>query len=105
MLPEAVLFDTDNTLYYYDPADDCGIKAVRKKVNRLFGISSLDFDVAFKTARTEIKAQLGSTASSHSRLLYFQRLLEVLGFKAQLLTALDLEQTYWRTFLANAPAL
>ena len=43
------------------------------------------------------------TASSHSRLLYYQRFLEILGFKAQLMTALDLEQTFWRTFLANAP--
>ena len=30
-------------------------------------------------------------------------MIELLGFNAQLLIALDLEQTFWRTFLANAP--
>ena len=30
-------------------------------------------------------------------------MIELLGLKAQLLLALDLEQTFWRSFLANAP--
>ena len=32
-----------------------------------------------------------------------KRMIELLGLKAQLLLSLDLEQTFWRTFLANAP--
>tara|TARA_B100000674_G_C37882954_1_gene935220 strand:+ start:768 stop:1523 length:756 start_codon:yes stop_codon:yes gene_type:complete len=101
--PDAVLFDTDNTLYEYMPANILAEKAVEVKVNNLLGINSSVFRSAYNQARSQIKDQLGRTASSHSRLLYFQRLLEILGFKAQLLTALDLEQTFWRTFLANAP--
>jgi putative hydrolase of the HAD superfamily len=31
-----------------------------------------------------------------------QKMLELLGLGSQVLFALDLEQTYWRTFLANA---
>ncbi|MEM9214755.1 MAG: HAD family hydrolase [Cyanobacteria bacterium P01_F01_bin.150] len=101
--PDAVLFDTDNTLYAYPPAKKKADRAVEEKAGNLLGITPEVFRMAYKQARREIKDQLGHTASSHSRLLYFQRMLELLGFKAQLLIALDLEQTFWRTFLANAP--
>ena len=101
--PSAVLFDTDNTLYEYEPANKKATKAVGEKLENLLGINEEEFKNKYKQAKIEIKEQLGKTASSHSRLLYFQRLLEILGLKAQLLIALDLEQTFWRTFLDNAP--
>ncbi len=46
-LPDAVLFDTDNTLYPYDPAHACAQKAVKEKVMSTFSISARDFDAAF----------------------------------------------------------
>ena len=101
-LPNAVLFDTDNTLYPYEPAHNPAQQAVKEKVMSTFSIGAKDFDVAFSEARKQIKARLGHTASSHSRLLYLQRMLEIMGLGSQVLLALDFEQTYWRTFLANA---
>jgi len=101
-LPDAFLFDTDNTLYPYDPAHAAAQKAVREKVVTRFAISPEDFDKAFKEARTQVKTRLKNTASSHSRLLYLQRMLEIMGLGSQVLLALDFEQTYWRTFLSNA---
>lgn len=101
--PNAVLLDTDNTLYEYEPAHKRAINATSKKLNNLLCLSKKEFLHFYNSARSQIKVELGDVASSHSRLLYFQRLLEICGFKAELLTALDLEQTYWRTFLANAP--
>jgi putative hydrolase of the HAD superfamily len=101
-LPDAILFDTDNTLYPYDPAHDAAQSAVREKVTKTFSISQDDFDTAFNEARTQVKRRLKHTASSHSRLLYLQRMLEIMGLGSQVLLALDFEQTYWRTFLSNA---
>ena len=101
--PDAIVFDTDNTLYEYEYANSKAEKAVEIKAYNLLGIESDLFRSTYQRSKKEIKAQLGNTASSHSRLLYFQRFLEILGFKAQLMTALDLEQTFWRTFLANSP--
>ena len=101
-LPDAILFDTDNTLYPYEPAHTAAQKAVRDKVVRTFSISHKDFDRAFNEAREQVKKRLGETASSHSRLLYLQRMLEIMGLGSQVLLALDFEQTYWRTFLSNA---
>ncbi|HDL6963988.1 TPA: HAD family hydrolase [Yersinia enterocolitica] len=101
-LPDAILFDTDNTLYPYDPAHKAAQAAVRDKVVSTFSIKPEEFDKAFKEARNQVKTRLKHTASSHSRLLYLQRMLEIMGLGSQVLLALDFEQTYWRTFLSNA---
>lgn len=101
-LPDAILFDTDNTLYPYEPAHVAAQGAVREKVVNTFSIKPDVFDKAFKEAQQQVKSRLKHTASSHSRLLYLQRMLEIMGLGSQVLLALDFEQTYWRTFLSNA---
>ena len=100
--PDCVLFDLDNTLYPYEPAHVNALNAVKTKVSRNFNLKEQTFDEAFAKAKELTKAQLGNTAAAHSRLLYMQKMLELLGLGSQVLFALDLEQTYWRTFLANA---
>mgnify|MGYP003686846195 FL=1 len=101
-LPEAFLFDTDNTLYPYKPAHTAAINAVCDKVVSTFSITPEEFNRVFKEARNHVKTRLRNTASSHSRLLYLQHMLEIMGLGSQVLLALDFEQTYWRTFLSNA---
>ena len=99
--PKAVIFDTDNTLYPYSPAHKEATRAVEEKVEKQLGIDKVIFRSAFIKAREEIKIRLGNVASSHSRLLYMQRTIEKLELGTRILTTLDLEQTYWRTFLSN----
>jgi putative hydrolase of the HAD superfamily len=101
-VPDALLLDLDNTLYPYAPAHDAALSAVGTKVVQTLAISPEEFRRAFEEARRQVKHRLGRTASAHSRLLYMQRLLETLGLGSQVLLALDLEQTYWRTFLSRA---
>lgn len=100
--PEAVIFDTDNTLYPYGPAHKAAMKSVTHKAINTFGVSKQEFLQAFEKSKFEVKDRLGSTASSHSRLLYFQKTIEYLGMGTRIFYTLDFEQTYWRTFLANA---
>ena len=101
--PEAILFDTDNTLYNYFPANKAAEEAVCRKAKNLLGLEKKEFLEVYNKAKKEVKKNLDKNASSHSRLLYFQRMIEILGYKSQLLLSLDFEQTFWRTFLANAP--
>lgn len=101
-LPDAILFDTDNTLYPYEPAHAAAQRAVKEKVVNTFSIKPEVFDKAFNEAKQQVRSRLKHTASSHSRLLYLQRMLEIMGLGSQVLLALDFEQTYWRTFLSNA---
>ena len=98
--PLVVLFDLDNTLYFYDPAHAAGNSAVVAKATSNLGIDSQTFNESLARARNDIKQQLGTTASSHSRLLYYQRALEYLGLRSQVLLSLEFEQTYWRNFLS-----
>ncbi len=100
--PSVVLFDLDNTLYAYDPAHAAGMAATRKKACTLVGCADKAFDQFFDQAKQDVKIQLGNNGAAHSRLLYFHRMVELLGMKSQPLLALDLEQTYWRTFLGSA---
>ncbi|MEI2453376.1 HAD family hydrolase [Lysobacter firmicutimachus] len=99
--PQAIIFDTDNTLYAYEHPHAQALAATERKAVRLLGVGQEEVRDAFARAREEVKRQLGKTASSHSRLLYFQRGIEILGRKTQLVITLDLEQTYWRTFLSH----
>lgn len=101
-LPDGIFFDLDNTFYSYSPAHEAAQDSVRAKAMQMFSISKKHFDNACIEARTQIKKQLPDHAASHSRLLYFQRMLEIMGLGSQILLALDFEQTYWRTFLAKA---
>jgi HAD superfamily hydrolase (TIGR01549 family) len=100
--PRAIIFDTDNTLYAYQPSHRAAMSAIRSKAAELLGLKEAAFDAAFDEARSQIKTQLGHSASSHSRLLYLQRTLELLKLGTQILLTLDLEQTYWRTFLSHS---
>lgn len=97
--PKAICLDLDNTLYEYAPCDSAGMAAVYKKLKRQFSVEEATAKSCFQQARSEIKHQLGATAASHSRLLYFQRMLEIAGFKCQIPLCLDLEQTFWRFYL------
>lgn len=102
LFPRAIIFDLDNTLYPYHPSHKAGMEAVEEKLFADYGVAPKSFAECFRNAREEVKKRLGQTASSHSRLLYFMRMLELLGFKSQPLLALDLEQSYWRNFLKAA---
>jgi putative hydrolase of the HAD superfamily len=101
-LPDAVLLDLDNTLYAYDLAHQSAYQAIKEKMVRTYSIKESDIDFTFKQAKLAIKSTLGGTASSHSRLLYIQRMLELMGLGSQPLLSLEFEQAYWRTFLSNA---
>lgn len=102
-LPTAVLIDTDNTLYAYEPARIAAENFVFDRIHEDYSIPHHEVSKLFDQSRLYIKSRLGPTPSSHSRLLYFQRLIELLDNKTNLLAALDYEQTFWREFLFNAP--
>jgi len=101
-LPEAIFFDLDNTFYSYDNAHMVAMKAVQEKTLKKIGIKENDFYKSFNEAKVIVKNQLGNVAASHSRLLYFAKMFEIIGLKSQVFLSLDLEKTYWRVFLKNA---
>ena len=56
-LPKAIIFDTDNTLYSYAPANELALKSVFSKAETLLDINRNLFEEKFKEARLEIKKE------------------------------------------------
>lgn len=97
--PSCVLLDLDDTFYEYAPCHAAGAAEAKTLAGELLNLAAGDFDRLWAQARASVKAQLGPSASSHSRLLYFQRAIELAGLASQVGAALQLEQAYWRAFL------
>lgn len=100
--PSLVVFDLDDTLYEYLPAHEAGMRAWSFLAADKLGVDSADFLSAISQASVRVKKRLGETGSSHSRLLYVQEAIEILGFRVDAVLALALEQQYWRSFLLQA---
>ena len=97
---EAIIFDLDDTLYDYSAWNKKAVEELCLFVHRQINISQTSFYEAFHWSRREIKRLLGSTGSSHNRLLYCQKTLEYLGYPPATL-ALDMYEVYWGYMLQH----
>ena len=96
--PEAVMFDLDNTLYNYSIANNNAENALKNAFESKLGLEKQSFEDLLHKSKVSVKAYLKDTASSHSRLLYIQKMLEEIGLGSELSLMLELEQTYWTSF-------
>lgn len=97
---KAIVFDLDDTLYEYESLNREAIHIVYKHCCKQLGISESSFETALHQAKQEVKKRLKDTASSHNRLLYFQKLLECLEVCPTDL-ALVMYEIYWNHILDN----
>ena len=97
---KGILFDLDNTLYDYDYSHNIALQKVFKSINGLFGIPFDEINNLYEIAKKEVKKNIPNTASSHNRILYFQKLLEIIK-KNPLEYALEFYEIYWETFINN----
>ncbi len=95
---KAVIFDLDGTLYDYETLDKEAFGRVQDLVLEQLGVSEEQSEEAFRRARQATKKNLGETATSHSRMLYFQKTLEYLDIRP-LYLALEMYEVYWGVFL------
>ncbi|EDX83453.1 haloacid dehalogenase-like hydrolase, putative [Synechococcus sp. PCC 7335] len=100
--PVAVLFDVDDTLYDYASAKSAADKVLEEQVESFLGVPASLCRSMFSQARQDVKDRLEETASGHNRLLYIQRMIEMMGFKSKPLLSLYLEEMYWRAYFQNA---
>ena len=96
---KVVLFDLDNTLYKYAPAHEKALKKVYQCIKKEIKISLKEFLRLYKISKKEIHRGLAGTASSHNRVLYFQRLIEKTHNTIEPDVILNLYDLYWNTFL------
>lgn len=95
-----VFFDLDNTLYAYKPCHESALKKAWKSFcGNIDRIPFSGFSKMYDAARKEIKASTRGQAACHSRLLYFQRLLEVYCGRTLSTETLLMEAAYWEAYL------
>ncbi|MBF0508711.1 MAG: HAD family hydrolase [Deltaproteobacteria bacterium] len=95
-----LLLDLDNTLYDYHPPHAAAQAAALGYLSRALGADPATVEAAFVHARVQIHRELAHTASSHNRLLYFQRTLERLGW-AGYRDAWQASEIYWAVFFEH----
>jgi putative hydrolase of the HAD superfamily len=87
----AIFLDLDDTLYDSRAVYESGLKRAWACFPAL---SWPEFEAAYRQARDEVKKRVGSSTSSHSRLLYFKRLVETHAGRSQAELALKLDAAY-----------
>lgn len=98
---KAILFDLDNTFYEYEIVHKKALDNVYLVLKKEKNISQEEFINLYKTSKAEVVKELIWTASSHNRILYFQRLVEKLYNSIESNIILKLYNTYWDSFLEN----
>lgn len=96
---KGVLLDLDDTLYAYSPCHEIALNAWKESVSQSLNISVEQAHQEYLQAKSWVNLQLYGTASSHSRLLYSQKVSEKYGFNVQHI--LLWEKVYWDTFISK----
>ena len=100
MSHEAVLFDLDNTFYPYAPANEAGKRAALEAFHeRGYKLGREQFDELYASARHEAKRELGGTAASHGRFIYFKRALRHHADVHDAADAFAIGEAYWEGYL------
>ena len=95
---QGILLDIDNTLYDYNITHSFARNRVFDYCINEFNLSEVEISVAFEKARNKVHVELSETAASHNRLLYFQKMLEILNINA-LKYSFEIYNIYWDSFL------
>ena len=96
-----IFFDLDNTFYDYEIANKHATESVLSFMSSYTGIEIDELNIFFSRSRKEVKDQLGSIASSHSRLLYFKKMNELIFHKTDIDLSLKLNNIFWTVYFRN----
>ncbi len=98
---KAVIFDIDGTIYSYVENDRIAVKSLCEFAEKVLKIEEKEFRAVYKEARRIVKEErLTDGGARHSRVLFFQTALELLG-KNPFCHVLEMYDIYWNNFLAN----
>ncbi|HNR86820.1 MAG TPA: HAD family hydrolase [Spirochaetota bacterium] len=95
---KGILLDIDNTLYHYEPCHRIAIERALTYLSHTLSRDPANLGADYREARRQVHGEHAGTAAMHNRLLYFQRLLELIGVNA-MEHALDAYNAYWDSFL------
>ena len=97
---KGIVFDLDDTLYDYSILEPKAAEAVKEYAAEKLCIKKSVFDDVLREAKCAVKKQLHDSASGHNRLLYYQKVLELLNYTS-VSEALVMEELYWSYMLEH----
>lgn len=95
-----VIFDIDGTLYDYISNDKIAVESLCKYAKKNLNVSEENFRRFYSEARQIVKERLTDGGARHSRVLFCQTVLELLG-ENPFCHILEMYNMYWDTFLSN----
>ena len=100
MFYKGIIFDLDNTLYDYDVCHQAALSKVFDFLVQMCKSVNLEhIKGIYEDISKTLKYDLGFTASSHNKSIYFKHLLEKLNIG--LSAFLTINNIYWETFYSN----
>ena len=97
---KGVIFDIDGTLYSYATNDKIAVGSLCEFAEKNLNVEKENFLKAYYEARRIVKERLTDGGSRHSRVLFLQTTLELLG-KNPFQYILKMYDCYWDNFLAG----
>jgi len=94
-----IFFDLDGTLYSYNDAHNVGLHGAYDYWSTITEDNFEQFYEKYKQSRKNVKRFLKGTVGSHSRVLYFQGMVEKDFQSSQPYHIAELTQRYWDTFI------
>lgn len=95
---KGVLLDLDNTIYEYASCHEAALSAVHETHHKKITPDYGEFKVQYSAAQKAVKSRIPRHGASHSRLLYFQNLIEMRDGKTDFRLTKDSDDLYWSTF-------
>jgi putative hydrolase of the HAD superfamily len=99
--PSLVVFDLDDTLYDYRVRNDIASQALIGAFCTFTNSQEPRVAEALEISRATVKARLGKTGSSHSRLLYISETFRRLNLPPNTDQMIALEELFWGAFLSD----
>ncbi len=98
---KAVIFDIDGTLYSYAANDKIAVESLCEYAANILHVEESEFRTTYNEARRIVKEErLKDGGARHSKVLFFQTTLELLG-KSAFHYVLEMYDVYWNNFLEN----
>lgn len=98
---KAVIFDIDGTIYSYVANDKIAVESLCEYAENVLYVDEEEFRTAYNKAKRIVKEErLKDGGAKHSKVLFFQTTLEILG-KSAFRYVLEMYDVYWNSFLEN----
>jgi putative hydrolase of the HAD superfamily len=97
---KGILLDIDNTLYDYKHSHSFAKKRLIDYCSNRFNLPKDLIISSYEKGRLFVHIELSETAASHNRLLYIQKMLEILNLNPTIY-AMDIYNIYWDSFLEH----